>query len=347
MPQRQPPPGWRASRDGPAPIVGVGERGARSCFRRQPGRRPRLAVKAGVAVTIGLVAVTIGLATAGAAAQSGAPAEVPPPVASAPASGSTALTLRSQTATVAPGQPFDLQLVPASGSPPVTQLGVSVSVYGCLSSVSGFDQSVASSGPSGTPISSTRSPMALAGLPAVGGGGFDLSMPVAVDQPAAPPGGGFTIDLTSTGGQCQLFPLGVYPVRVQLVNMVSGQVVGGLTTHLVYADPPAGTQKLRLAVVLPLADRTDAIDVADAGRAAVRPLGCHATAVGPGRGGGDRDGRGRGQSQLLVGRGHPRGQPPDHPGAGRLGPLVGRSTTRLIGCHPGHPPVRVRRPTPR
>jgi hypothetical protein len=162
------------------------------------------------------------------------------------------LTLVSQTPWVAPGQVFDLKFRAGDASTPVTQLGVSVTVYGCLSSVSAFDQSVSSSGPSGTSISSTRTPLALSGL-TVPGGGFDLSMPVSAGHPASTaPAGAFAINLSSTGGQCGASPSGVYPVRVQLVNMASGQVVGGLTTHLVYSDTPANTQKLRLAVVLPI-----------------------------------------------------------------------------------------------
>ncbi len=199
------------------------------------------------------LAVTAGLVFAPVAAGAAATTTVPPPQAAA-ASGSggpISLTLLSQTAWVTPDQSFDLQFRPGPGAPPVSQLGVSVSVYGCLSSVSGFDQSISSPGASGSPISSTRSPLALSGLPPAGGG-FDLAMPVAVDRTPAAPVGGFGIDLTSTGGQCQLFPLGVYPVRLQLVDMASGQAIGGFTTHLVYTDAPADTRKLRLAVVLPV-----------------------------------------------------------------------------------------------
>ncbi len=47
-------------------------------------------------------------------------------------------------------------------------------------------------------------------------------------------------------------PQGVYPVRIQLVNMSTDQVIGGFTTHLVYTDPPSGTQRLNLALVLPI-----------------------------------------------------------------------------------------------
>ena len=86
-----------------------------------------------------------------------------------------------QTAWVAPDQSFDLKLKAGGSDPPASQLGVSVAVYPCLTSVSAFDQTVtSSSGPSGSPISTTSSPLPISGLPAVAGevGGFDLPMPV-------------------------------------------------------------------------------------------------------------------------------------------------------------------------
>jgi hypothetical protein len=78
-------------------------------------------------------------------------------------------------------------------------------------------------------------------------------MPVDVGQPASPaPAGTFTIDLTPDG-ECQPpSPSGVYPVRIQLVNTTNDQVIGGFTTHLVYTEPPAGTQRLNVALVLPI-----------------------------------------------------------------------------------------------
>jgi hypothetical protein len=153
---------------------------------------------------------------------------------------------------VEPGQTFDLELRPAAGSPPASQLGVSVSVYPCLSSVSAFDQSVAAP-PTGTTISATDSPLPVAGLPAAAGGGFDLDLPVVdgedgVSSTASAP---FTIDLGGGGGQCQSVD-GVYPVRVTLVDTAGGRTIGGLTTHLIYTDATASTERLQLAVVLPL-----------------------------------------------------------------------------------------------
>ncbi len=163
------------------------------------------------------------------------------------------LILVSQTPWVTLDGSFDLKLRAGTGTPPTSQLGVSVSVYPCLSSVSAFDQSVNSTvGPSGTPIDATRTPVAVAGLPVVASGGFDLSLPVYVGHGVTGPAGGFAIDLPASGGQCGNAPSGVYPVRVQLVDTSSGQSVGGFTTHLVFTEVPASTEKLRVGVVLPV-----------------------------------------------------------------------------------------------
>jgi len=164
------------------------------------------------------------------------------------------LTLISQTPWVAPGQNFDLKFRVGAGTTAADQLGVSVAVCPCLSSVSAFDQSVSTSSvPPGTPISSTPSPLPVSGLPAVGGGGVDLSMPVVVGSEASRTGSsGYTIGLTTEGDQCGAYPSGVYPVRVQLTDLATKQTVAGVTTHLVYTDAGAGTQRLRVAVVLPL-----------------------------------------------------------------------------------------------
>jgi hypothetical protein len=243
--------------DGPAPIIGVAlgrarsERGGRRTRTGAPGRvaRPwRLGLA--VAIVAGSVLTTAlpsGRAVAGAAdAAVGAAAGTGTPGSAA----APPLAVVAQTAWVQPGQPFDLQLRAGVGTPPVAQLGVSVSVYACLSSVSAFDQSVSTSGPTGSPISSTHAPLAVSGLRPLADGAFDLSMPVHVGEPGPPSTTGFTIDLTSAG-QCQS-PSGVYPLRAQLVDLTSGQAIGSITTHVVYSDVAPSTQKLRFAVILPV-----------------------------------------------------------------------------------------------
>ena len=182
------------------------------------------------------------------------PSTVPAPVSAAASSaGASPLRLISQSAYVTPGQQFDLKLRTTTGEPPSAQIGVSVSVFTCLSSVSAFDQSVGSSGgPGGSPISATRTPLPVSGLPALAGGGFDLSLPVSQGRSSTSPTGGFAIALTSTGGQCQSYPYGVYPVRIQLVDTSTGQGLGGFTTHMTYVDGQAATERLRFDLVLPV-----------------------------------------------------------------------------------------------
>jgi hypothetical protein len=199
----------------------------------------------------------------GAATRHATSAPVVPAPVRAPAA---PLTLLGQSPWVSPGKPFLLQLEAGRGTPPVAHLGVTVDVDACLSSVSGFDQSL-SAFPAQATISSTPSPLPVSGLPRATGGGFDLAMPVVVGgSSATSPAGGFTIDLTSAADQCGLYPSGVYPVRIQLVDTTTDRVLGGITTHLIYSEGAAGTQRLRFALVLPI--RT-AVTAAPAPRASV------------------------------------------------------------------------------
>ncbi len=164
--------------------------------------------------------------------------------------GTPALSLVSQSSWVTngAGATFDLRLHVATEGRDPTHLGLAVSVYPCLSSVSGFDQSVAAGG-LGNPSSSTRQPIPLTSLPSAAGV-VDLSMPVVVDGSAVA-GAPFTVDLVPTAGQCQAFPSGVFPVRVQEVDDSSGAVIGSLVTHLVFTETSA-TEKLHVAFVLPV-----------------------------------------------------------------------------------------------
>ncbi len=187
-------------------------------------------------------------------------ASASPPEGSSPAltAGTSAptLVLLAQTGWVTAGQTFDLHLRASGTNVATADLGISVSVYSCLSSVSSFDQSV-NSGPAGTPVSSTPAPIPVSGLPALAGGGFNLAMPVVANtsesgSTTSEAGSPFTIQLLPVGDQCQSYPAGVFPVRVQLVDTADNAVLGGFTTHLVFTDAPAGTQRLRVAVVLPV-----------------------------------------------------------------------------------------------
>jgi len=165
-----------------------------------------------------------------------------------------ALVLEDQTAWVGPGPDpsFDLSLLAGTTAVPRTQLGLTVAVYPCLSSVSGFDQSLASLPSSADALSSTPSPIPWSALPAGPDGTVELSMPVRVGSGRAAGSPPFTIDLAPSNGQCGGYPEGVYPVRVELVDTTNSQLIGGFTTHLVYTDPASGTLRLKVAVALPL-----------------------------------------------------------------------------------------------
>jgi len=248
QPARTCPGGGDPGGDGPA--EGVSTHLPTAARGSTPGRRPRRGVAAGgrVVAALALVTVTLFLGRAGPALAS--PSGTAGVVRAAPAPG---LVLLSQTPWVTPGQAFDLHLR-TSTSVPASRLGLTVSVYACLSSVSGFDQSVGA-GPSGTPASSTPSPVAVSGLPTLPGGGVDLSLPVVLGASGtgAPSAGApFTIHLLPVVGQCQSFPAGVFPVRIQLVDTPGGSVLGSFTTHLVYTEATSTTQRLRVSVVLPV-----------------------------------------------------------------------------------------------
>ncbi len=205
------------------------------------------------------------------------------PVATTSSAAAPALVLDEQTPWVAPGQQFDLKLRTGRTSVPTSQLGLSVTVYDCLTSVSEFDQSVTSSLPSGGVVTSTHAPIPLSSLPTTPTGQVDFSIPVTVGAAATSAPGTFTIQLAASGGECPS-PAGVYPVRVELVNLASGQSTGGFTTHLVYTDPTPGTQRLQVALVLPLhatvgpATAPPSHQLVDHPSAALAPLSPAATA---------------------------------------------------------------------
>ncbi len=237
--------------DGPAPTIGVGPGHAH--VNRDPPLRGRHGATRATAAVLVLLAGLVPALLAGAARAGAGPAPTTRAAVTAVHS-SGPLVLLAQTPWVIPGQTFDLHLqadVPAGAE---ADLGVAVAVFPCLSSVSAFDQSV-TSGPTGSPVSSTTAPLPVHALAALPTGGFDLPMPVvtgASGSGSGSTGPGFTIHLLANDAECGAFPSGVYPVRVQLVDTGNGRVLGSLVTHLVYTQASATTQRLRVAVVLPV-----------------------------------------------------------------------------------------------
>ncbi len=237
--------------DGPAPTIGVGP-GHAHVSRDPPGRGRHCATRA-IALSVVLLTSFVPALFAGVrVAAAGPAATTHATVAAAHPSGP--LVLLAQTPWVTPGQTFDLHLQAdvAAGAHP--DLGVTVAVFPCLSSVSAFDQSV-TSGPTGSPVSSTTTALPVHTLSPLPTGGFDLPMPVVVGASGSgpgPTGSGFTIHLPAVGAECGAFPSGVYPVRLELVDVGGGGILGSLVTHLVYTEASATTQRLRVAVVLPV-----------------------------------------------------------------------------------------------
>ncbi|HWE69394.1 MAG TPA: hypothetical protein VG205_03470, partial [Acidimicrobiales bacterium] len=187
---------------------------------------------------------SLGASAAGATSAAGTPSAAGSP------SSSGSLILSYQSPWVTPTQSFDVKLHTGPGTPSSSDLGVSVTVYSCLSSVSSFDQAVTASSPSGTPIARTTTPLPWASLHPDASGGVDLPLGVSTSSSASStistPNP--TIAIHSGNGSCQE---GVFPVRLQLENTSSGASIASLTTFMVYV-PAAATQKLRFAMVVPV-----------------------------------------------------------------------------------------------
>ena len=211
--------------------------------------RGRIRAAGAIASAALVIAVVVaGTTTAGASGQGGPVRLVSSGAPSPP------LVLESQTGWVTEGSTFDLHLRASSASVPVSRLGIAVAVYPCLSSISGFDQSTTATS-LGTPLSSTASAIPVTSLPALPGGAVDLELPVVVGDGAASgtsASAPFTIHLLAVGEQCQSFPAGVFPVRVELVDTSGPTVLSSFTTHLIYSQASSSTQRLRVAVVLPV-----------------------------------------------------------------------------------------------
>jgi len=157
-------------------------------------------------------------------------------------SGAPALTLLSQSPWVGPGQSMQLRL--GLGGAPATSMSISFTLFSHLTSRSAFAETAGGTAVGTTLGSSTVQASTLTPDPQ---GGVDVTVPVKSGDAPAAGTGAFTADLDCAAGSCG----GVYPLRVQL-SAPGGGVRTSLMTYLVYANPPADTQRLRLAMVMPL-----------------------------------------------------------------------------------------------
>jgi hypothetical protein len=206
--------------------------------------------------------VALVVLTAAGPSAAAAPASPAPPTLVRATSG-PALVLVSQSSWVGPGQTFSLDLRLGPSAPAPSSLALDLAVYGCLSSVSAFDQALGNQGPTGVPAARTAAALPWSSLPAAPGGPRGtVGLTLPVDAPGVPAGTGttsgtspqatppFTVVLRSSG--CQAFPNGVYPLRASLVDTSTGATVDAITTDVVYLGSTGGTQRLRVATVVPL-----------------------------------------------------------------------------------------------
>lgn len=159
-----------------------------------------------------------------------------------PTPAAVSMTLLSQTPWVGPGQSMQLRL-DLSGAP-LSALSLTLTLYEHLTSRSAFDETAG-----GTPVgyALATATVGAASLPANAQGGVDVTVAQSSGDAAASGTGQLNADLDCSPGNCG----GVYPLVLQL-SAAGGGPGATLTTYLVYANPPAGTEKVRLAWLMPL-----------------------------------------------------------------------------------------------
>jgi hypothetical protein len=210
---------------------------------RRAGPRSALLLVLVLVLAVVLGACGSGATTSSTSLSTGTPGDT---VARAAAHSGAAITLLGQSPFVGPGQAFSLRLAIGASVPGTATL--SVTVYQHLTSRSALVETIGGT-VVGAPVSSS-SALALSALPADPQGGVDLTIPVAAGgtAPAAVAGAPFTADLHCATGECG----GVYPVRLLLSAAGSSTGRPQLLTNLVYEDPPATTQRLQVAWVVPV-----------------------------------------------------------------------------------------------
>ena len=159
------------------------------------------------------------------------------------------LTLVSQTPWVGPGQPMVMH-VQVRGAP-VSSLELTITLFDHLTSRSAFAETAAGIAVGRVLGSAT---VGVSSLPADAQGALSVTVPVGSGDAPATGVGPLQANLDCPPGNCG----GVYPLRLQLSSGI-GPATTSLITYLVYASPPATTQKVRLAWILPLALPTSTV----------------------------------------------------------------------------------------
>ena len=190
----------------------------------------------------------------GAPSSSAAPSAAP--AAASSSSGVPTLRLVSQAPWVGPGQTMPLHLDVGPG--PRSDLTLGITLYQHLTSRSAFAETIGGTA-AGAPLASST--LAADTLPSDPQGGVDVTIavhsgdttasngapgPTSAGSPPAADQGQLTADLHCAANSCG----GVYPIRLQLASSGGGPKAQ-LFTYLVYDNPPADTEKLRFALVVP------------------------------------------------------------------------------------------------
>ena len=211
-------------------------RGGDRTDRRRQCRTPVARIVAVVLVTV-VVAVALAVGT---------PTGTRPAGAAGPSGPS--LTLLAPPTIAGPTAPFSVRLGVSAGST-YSQLTLGLTLYEHVSDPTDFDQTL-----KGSPVESVLArsdAIALSSLiPDAGdpGAGVDLTVPVTAGGVTGPGTGPFTADLDCPIGQCT----GVYPLLFTLTDTATG-TEARLLSYLVFTDPSVDNEKLRMAVVVPLA----------------------------------------------------------------------------------------------
>lgn len=177
-----------------------------------------------------------------------APLAVPSEPASAQtadASSTSATTLQvlDQSTWIAPGQTFDLSMGVHSRVPQ-SELGIALSVYAPPIGQSSFDAAIAGDTSEEELVSDT--PTVPFSSLSVSGDDVELQAPIAAGNiPLSD--NALALDLECQSGNCN----GVYPVRVQLMDTATGNVLANIITFIVFVEATISS-RLRVSLVVPV-----------------------------------------------------------------------------------------------
>lgn len=212
----------------------------------QSGRARRSTAFAALSAGVMLISVagSIFLGTATAAPTSSTSSTPPPaspsrgslPGSSVSPTSQSRLLLLAQTDWVGTGQPFNLRLS-INSTLAATELKVQVTLYQRLTSRAAFEQSL--QGRFATSVMRSMTSTRVTDLHPDPTGGYLISVPT---------NGAPGINFNGCSRGCE----GVYPVRIDLRDSSTDQLLDRLTTHMIFAVPVSTRSKLNFALVVPV-----------------------------------------------------------------------------------------------